>query len=84
MKTQIPPRLRWACRRGMLELDILLGNFLEQAYLVLPLDEQAIFLKVLQCEDQDLFEWLTVKKIPQDPEIKSMIEKIRLHAKQPH
>lgn len=84
MNTQIPPRLRWACRRGMLELDLLLGNFLEQAYLALPQHEQAIFLKVLQCEDQDLFEWFTVKKIPQDPEIKSMIEKIRLHAKQPH
>ena len=26
-------RIRWACRRGMLELDVLLGNFLDHAYL---------------------------------------------------
>lgn len=30
---EIPPRLRWNCRRGVLELNVLLGNFLDKAYL---------------------------------------------------
>lgn len=72
----IPPRLRWSCRRGMLELDIILGNFLEKKYSSLPDNEKNLFEKLLKCEDQDLFEWLTGKKIPHDPEIKFIIEKV--------
>lgn len=79
--SEIPPRLRWSCRRGMLELDILLGNFLEHAYLQLSPLEQALFVKFLECEDQDLFEWLTCKAIPKDPDILLMVEKIREHAR---
>ncbi|MGB0898839.1 MAG: succinate dehydrogenase assembly factor 2, partial [Psychrobium sp.] len=26
------PRLRWACRRGMLELDVLFSPFVEEAW----------------------------------------------------
>ena len=84
MNPQIPPHLRWACRRGMLELDILLGKFLENNYPNLPEKEKTLFEKVLSCEDQDLFEWLTNKKTPQDPEVKFMIEKIQKYAKNSH
>lgn len=76
----IPSRLRWACRRGMLELDVLLGNFLEEAYLHLTLTEQKLFCRLLDCSDQDLFEWLTGKKTPSDSEILEMITRIRQHA----
>ena len=46
---EIPPRLRWSCRRGMLELDVLLGNFLEEAYFGLTPSEQELFVKLLEC-----------------------------------
>jgi len=78
---KIPPRLRWQCRRGMLELDVLLGNFLEGAYVQLTSSEQALFVKLLACSDQDLFMWLTGKEIPTDPEIVWMVEKVREYAK---
>lgn len=81
MRGEIPPRLRWSCRRGMLELDVLLGNFLEKAYLQLNNDEQQLFITLLECSDQDLFEWLTGKKQPIAPEIKWIVEKIREHAR---
>jgi antitoxin CptB len=83
MSNTIPPNLRWACRRGMLELDILLGNFLEKAYIHLPGNEQVLFVNLLKCEDQDLFEWLTGKKIPPDAETVYMINKIRATTVQP-
>lgn len=81
MTTEIPPRLRWQCRRGMLELDVLLGNFLEQAYLTLPQKEQDLFVQLLSCNDQELFLWLTGKDIPTDPNIKQMVEKVRENAR---
>ncbi|MCC2666247.1 MAG: cptB [Gammaproteobacteria bacterium] len=84
MSKIIPPRLRWACRRGMLELDVLLGNFLEEAFLFLPESEQALFIKLLDASDQDLFLWLTGKVIPSDQSLIPVIKKIRDHAKYRH
>ena len=80
MTVKIPPRLRWACRRGMLELDVLLNNFLEEAFITLPNQEQAQFIKLLDCSDPDLFIWLTGKNLPADPEFRLIVEKIRHHA----
>lgn len=36
-------KIRWKCRRGMLELDIILENFYEQQFQTLTNDEK-IFL----------------------------------------
>lgn len=83
-ETVIPSRLRWACRRGMLELDVLLGNFLEEAYLSLDQTEQKIFIELLSENDQDLFMWLTGKESPLSSNFITLIEKIRHHAKHRH
>lgn len=79
--TKISPRLRWSCRRGMLELDVLLEKFLESAYLKLDAQEQAIFVKLLDCSDQDLFNWFMAKEIPADPNFAEMVNKIRENAR---
>lgn len=79
-----PARLRWACRRGMLELDVLLGNFLEEAYPSLSLDDQQNFIDLLSCQDQDLFLWLTGKLQAPDFKHAQMVEKVRYHAKTRH
>lgn len=73
-------RLRWACRRGMLELDVLLGNFLEEAYLQISDEEQKKFVELLDCNDQELFMWLTGKEIPPSQH-RDIVEKVRHHAK---
>lgn len=78
---KIPSRLRWACRRGMLELDVLLGNFLEEAYSSAPENDQNQFVKLLNCNDQELFMWLTGKEIPAQPDLMDIVGKIRHHAK---
>lgn len=78
---EIPPKLRWACRRGMLELDVLLGNFLQEKYLSLNQEKQSFFEKFLENNDQDLFVWLSGRTIPEDQETKNMVEQIREHAK---
>ena len=80
MGTDLSPRLRWACRRGMLELDILLGQFLEEAYPRLSEGEKALFVKLLDCSDQDLFLWLTAKAEPEEAELKIIVNQVRHHA----
>ena len=84
MKTEIPPRLRWACRRGMLELDVLLGNFLTETYLQQSAHDQDLFEQLLECNDQELFEWLTGRAKPSVPLFVMIVDKIRDHAKNRH
>ncbi len=82
--TEIPPRLYWACRRGMLELDVLLGNFLQEAFLTLKPTDQDDFVQLLSNNDQDLFMWLTGQKIAPEAATAAMIGKIRKHAQNRH
>lgn len=57
-------RIAWACRRGMLELDILFISFLEHQFDALSKEEQALFVDLLTSSDQDLFDWCLQKKEP--------------------
>lgn len=84
MHTVIPAQLRWACRRGMLELDVLLGNFLEEAFLNISSEYQKKFINLLDHNDQDLYMWLTAKTVPDDQEVSSIVERIRNHAQSRH
>lgn len=66
-------RLYWHSRRGMLELDVLLIPFLEQAYRDLPADDKARYKTLLECEDTDMFEWFMQRSEPQDPDLKRIV-----------
>ncbi|TAK73041.1 MAG: succinate dehydrogenase assembly factor 2 family protein [Gammaproteobacteria bacterium] len=73
-------KLHWACRRGMLELDVLLGNFLKEAYPGLPVEEKKIFVELLECADTDLFAWLLGQEKPAEGKFAKITEAIRCHA----
>ena len=75
-------RLQWHSRRGMLELDVLLLPFVEEAYPALPADDQARFRKLLDCEDQDMFGWFMQRGEPEDPDLRRIV-KIILDRVQP-
>jgi len=47
-------RLQWQCRRGMLELDLLLRNYLENRYPIADKVEKARFAELLKLEDGEL------------------------------
>jgi antitoxin CptB len=74
-------KLFWACRRGMLELDVLLGNFLEEVYPKLSEDEKKQFSLLLDQPDPNLFAWLMGHEKPQDPGLAAITEAIRNHAR---
>jgi antitoxin CptB len=44
-------RLRWRCRRGMKELDILLTRYLDERYGNAPTEEQEAFRGLLDAQD---------------------------------
>lgn len=51
-------KLQWRCRRGMLELDLVLTRFLGQSSDVLTEDEITVFEQLLECTDPQLYAWL--------------------------
>lgn len=70
-------KIRWRCRRGMLELDLLLQGFVERGYDELDEPERACFNRMLELPDQELLEYLMETKDPRDREMECVITKIR-------
>lgn len=74
-------KLKWACRRGMLELDVLLGNFLQSGYANLADDEKKVFVDLLSHSDPELIDWLMGHATPEDKELATLVAKIRAHVR---
>ncbi|HIP81500.1 MAG TPA: succinate dehydrogenase assembly factor 2 [Leucothrix mucor] len=70
-------RLRWKCRRGMLELDILLSSFLKNGYDTLDDADLERFSQLLDYEDNPLFELLMGKMQPADASFNPLLTLIR-------
>ena len=67
-------RLKWACRRGMLELDVLFMPFVEEAFDDLSYEDQELFEKLLTCDDPDLWAWIMGHEECQEPELVRIID----------
>ncbi|OIR17292.1 antitoxin CptB [mine drainage metagenome] len=55
-------RVRWRCRRGLLELDIVLGRFVQQRYPAMNDEQRAAFDELLDLPDTELWDLITGKK----------------------
>lgn len=70
-------RLRWRCRRGMRELDQLLGWYLDVRYPTAAEADKAAFSTMLDQADPDLWAWLLGQSHPESPQWRSIIDEIR-------
>ena len=75
VQDEILRRLRWQCRRGLLELDVLFVRFLEQNYSALNETEQGAFQRLLEQPDQTLLSWLQGQQEP-PADLKMIIDKV--------
>lgn len=69
-------RLRWRCRRGMKELDVLLLNYLEQHYPETSAAEQRAFAALLELPDPQLWAYLSGRETPTDDSLAPLIDRI--------
>ena len=78
MNNELPSieKLKWQCRRGVLELDLIFQEFLEQQYLQLNDQSKHEFVELLRHSDQDLQQWLFHKTSPTDRRLLGIINKI--------
>ena len=70
-------RVRWQCRRGMLELDALLGGFVDTQYLSLSETQRRRFQDFLNYPDQILFDYFFGQAKPIDKDVADVIQWIR-------
>ncbi len=70
-------RVKWACRRGMLELDVLFQPFVDTQYESLSDQDKATFVRLLECEDPELFAWFMGHEICSDPQLAAMVVQVR-------
>lgn len=69
-------RLRWQCRRGMLELDLILLDFLEKRYINLSVADQTLFEQLLTYSDQDLYCYLIKRQPIENVAMQLLVEQI--------
>lgn len=77
LDTKEKARLFWHCRRGMLELDLILQHFMETGFNNLTKEEIKSFDLLLSCTDPELFSWLMGHEDPQDEELSAIVTIIR-------
>ena len=70
-------RLIWHSRRGMLEIDVMLMPFTRYHYRSLSPSDQLAYRRLLDCEDQDIWEWLRGFQSPSDESLATIVLKIR-------
>lgn len=71
-------RLAWRCRRGMLELDIVLQRFIAEQFGNLTLAEMQIFDEMLTLPDNEFWTLiLSSDPTQQSPETQSVLVKLQ-------
>ena len=70
-------KLRWACRRGMLELDLLLQQFLDKHLASLDLAILPQLERLLTHTDPVLYAWLMQSEPVFEKEFISLVQRIR-------
>ncbi len=70
-------RLKWLCRRGMKELDVLMEAYLANRYEQAPAQEQAAFREVLEMDDPDIYA-ICVKRMAPPEHLKIIFDQLQV------
>ncbi|MEO7775601.1 MAG: succinate dehydrogenase assembly factor 2 [Steroidobacteraceae bacterium] len=69
-------RLRWHCRRGMQELDLLLMRWLDQRWSEASSEQRAVFARFLNLPDPEMEQYLLKRVLPADSEFAALARQI--------
>ncbi|MEO6565311.1 MAG: succinate dehydrogenase assembly factor 2 [Casimicrobiaceae bacterium] len=70
-------RIRWRCRRGMLENDLLLTRFLDARGAAIAEDEVAMLDVLLELPDNELWDLLSGRTVPEDDGVGPLLQQLR-------
>jgi len=70
-------RLRWRCRRGLLENDLVLERFLDVHGRSLSAAQLDAFNRLLDLEDKQIWELVSRRREPADPGLVEVVDMLR-------
>ena len=70
-------RMRWRCRRGMLELDLVLNRFVESRFDGLTSDQRGALTRLLDLPDNDLWDMIMGRAETNDPGCAEIVRLLR-------
>ena len=76
LKSEEQRRLGWRCRRGMLELDIVLKRFVANQFDTLSLAEMHVLDEMLELPDNEFWALITASDLPVDATQRAIINKL--------
>ena len=71
-------RARWRCRRGLLELDIVLQRFMDKHYTQLSETELQQFATLLDLSDNDLWDMITTRKELEETSLRPVLQLLQM------
>lgn len=77
LSTERLSRLRWRCRRGMLENDLVLERFLARRGDAITEDEVALLDRLLNLPDNELWDLFAGRTEPADPAVAPLVAALR-------
>ncbi len=69
-------RLRWACRRGIRELDVLLTRYADEQFPSAPAAQQAAFRALLERQNSVIYAYCLGQSVPPDEPMRVLIGRI--------
>jgi antitoxin CptB len=69
-------KLRWRCRRGMRELDVLLTRYVDEEYRTAAPEQQEAFRRLLDMQDPLMHAFFLGRETPPDAVLASLIARI--------
>ncbi len=76
-KNTVRERCYWRSRRGLLELDLLLPPFVKARFDSLSSAQVSALQRLLDCEDQDVWDWYQRRSAPGDVGLAEIVELVR-------
>lgn len=70
-------RLKWHCRRALLELDLVFDRFWDRHEDHLDAQGEAALERLLELQDHDLWALVVGREVAGDPQLMAMIERLR-------
>ena len=74
-------KLRWRCRRGMRELDVLLTRYVDEEYRTAAPEQQEAFRRLLDIQDPLMHAYFLGRETPPDAVLASLIARITAGAR---
>ena len=69
-------KLRWRCRRGAREPDVLMTRFLDESYSGLTAREKSAFSRLLEVQDPVIMDWVFGRGSCADKDLQGIVLKL--------